>query len=508
MLSLLTVNLSREAYKSKEEIESSHTLYKAKLTNHNVLTFDKVSISIEEFWERVTHGYAYVCALFDNQTEHGLKLYQKRKEHFQSSQIVSVDIDETKYSLIEDFVDVLEMKPTFYYSTYSDSPLQRKFRMVYVFDEMMDADTYTKVSECVHYKVSLDSGEVIKDDCGTRLTQYMNGTYGNGIDTELFAENIYSPSSFLVYVAEYCQTVSVLSGHPNNNIGGEEAIRTECPLNENEKIILTDFLTKPRCDFVNKYREECQLFLATDMQPIYECLIEQPAVNTPDGYLEWRPRFYRDEEGKCHLNKYKDGEGRRRKLFCLGIILRSIKPSITFVDLLFNMSRHFFRYFENDEETCENIITDKEIAQIVIDAYTTDLSSDWVKRYVSKLRQPKMKANKEYCVVNDVTARAALNIAKGQETERIIRAAYAPDLTYAEIRQRIVEGGNNVSQKTLQRYIKKMGLPIPRKKRISKKPENTSIILFPRHFPVLASAFKKPYSSSWVTCAQNNQRVN
>jgi hypothetical protein len=57
--------------------------------------------------------------------------------------------------------------------------ISRRFRLVYVFDKVLNREEFISVSRAITKQIEIDTGETMFDDCGTRLSQYMNGVYGN-----------------------------------------------------------------------------------------------------------------------------------------------------------------------------------------------------------------------------------------------------------------------------------------------------------------------------------------
>jgi hypothetical protein len=66
--------------------------------------------------------------------------------------------------------------------------------LVYVFDRILNRHEFESVSQSITKRIIIDTAESMADDCGTRLSQYMNGVWGNN---ETYQTNcIYSPSDF------------------------------------------------------------------------------------------------------------------------------------------------------------------------------------------------------------------------------------------------------------------------------------------------------------------------
>lgn len=81
--------------------------------------------------------------------------------------------------------------------------------------------------------------------------------------------------------------------------------------------------------------------------------------------MDWRGE-------KPKLLKYKNGEGRRKRLFIDAMKLRAIKPNITFLEMLYNLVLRRQRYYDNSDK----MLTDRiliEDAEIVLNMKLEDI---------------------------------------------------------------------------------------------------------------------------------------
>lgn len=139
-----------------------------------------------------------------------------------------------------------------------------------------------------------------------------------------------------------------------------------------------------------------------------ECDETQPYYMVPNDYLEIKRKWHFGEVEKSNgdtyrvttIEKCKNGQGRRRRLFLNLVIRRLIEPSITFEHLLFNGVYELNHFIDNSDR--EDIITKMDIAQIAVNAYFEDLDK-WSK--LKNYHTPKYKINKEWCVANGIKPR-------------------------------------------------------------------------------------------------------
>ncbi len=89
-------------------------------------------------------------------------------------------------------------------------------------------------------------------------------------------------------------------------------------------------------------------------------IIETPLDYNPDGYAFFPARFYKLNvridwsKQKPAVNKYKNGERRRKRLFIDALIIRAIKPNVTFIELLYNLVLRRKLYYDNSDGVLTN----------------------------------------------------------------------------------------------------------------------------------------------------------
>ena len=174
------------------------------------MAFFRRTISIDEFVELAVSGHAF-CNLFkynpnikypykyigwtnnwiwpeyrNGLNKGAMKIQMKSEQYFEGSQCVFVDIDYTDFTEVQDFIEVLPLKPTVVYMSYSDKTCKldkkqaknprydavrgiwsRRFRLSYVFDEIINGeDSFIQISSAINKMVAEATKEPIQDDCG------------------------------------------------------------------------------------------------------------------------------------------------------------------------------------------------------------------------------------------------------------------------------------------------------------------------------------------------------
>lgn len=344
-------NVSIDTYQNKQEATACLVSAGAKAIGKNKMAFMEQSVSVTEFLNLATSGHAF-CNLYDfdpnkqywietstgqhyqsypvykkGANKGAMKLSFKSDMFFKGSQTVFVDVDFTKYQTIPDYLSTLTIQPTCVYISFSDNKdkhgvISRRFRLVYVLDEIVGKDEFEKISRTISDRIVLDTGEPMDDDCGTRISQYMNGVFGN---SETYQSNyIYSVSDF---IGEGVDNIDC--PQPQNEV---EQAATQIVFNEK---MLNDMATLSYGEFMHYYSKQYTYIYRTERED-WICGLYQL---TDENYLQlW---YFRERQV--------DGQMRRRKLFKNACLRRLMFPNIDPDTLLFNLYVDFVRFFDNSD---------------------------------------------------------------------------------------------------------------------------------------------------------------
>jgi len=200
---------------------------------------------------------------------------------------------------------------------------------------------------------------------------------------------------------------------------------------------------------------------------------DDPYYLVPSDYIEikrkWHFREIEKENGDTYrvteIERCKNGQGRRRRLFLNLVIRRLIYPQISFEHLLFNALYELHRYIDNNDK--DDIITKKDVAEIAINAYYEDIEK-WSK--LKEYHKPKFKINKSFCTAHNLNARrmalkinAEQNKQARQERDAEISKYYNPQLKEKENLNVLEENGVVISLRALQRWKKENGYTMRKK---------------------------------------------
>ena len=475
------VTISKEHYESKQDALACLSEPGAMAINREKMAWMEHVVSIDEFMQLATSGYCF-CNLFKFdptkkywiESKEGkwhkerplylrgankgyMKMSFKADKFFRAAQTIFVDVDYTRFDDVQEYLATLTIPPTCVYMSYSDNKekkktkiVSRRFRMVYIFSEELNAKEFLYISRYITKRIEADTGEPMDDDCGTRKSQYMNGVFGN--DETYRSNYIYSKDDF-----------------------AEGGIFCELP---------------PDIEDVEATDEEVEAAPMFDSRMVAD--MERLSYDEFMHYNSWKYcYFYRTEKPEWILDTYqftddnflrlffnretvKDGEHRRRKLFQAACLRRLIFPDVDANTLLFNLYVDRERFYDNSD----GVLTITHLKRKVIKAMGMTLEE--LENYCSfaiaywKVKRP--------TIIFRPGVPLSLKLAKQILKEiryREIDEQYDPNMSVREN----IEAGLTVSESTLYRYCHERGYattpnrPIPiRQQQKEKKNEKLKLI--------------------------------
>lgn len=374
------IGLSVNAYQSKEETKLCLSSIGAKSANMDKLAFyNKTTIDLDGFEYYATNGYAF-CNLFNYDAnrkyyrentnpkfqfryvyeypeyKHGtnkgaMKLQFKSDDFFEGSQCVFVDVDYTKFETMQEYVDVLEMKPTFCYCTYSDKIKgTRKFRLCYIFDSILDEFEFCKVSKAITSMVEESTGEEMMDDCGTRESQYFNGTINK---EETFRSNfIYTYSDF---IKEDNNTYTYII---DNNI--TDTTDNNPFASQHQSTTIYDDLQNGTVEEITVQKPELDMNFVSDMERLdYDEFMHYYSKQYKyywrvdnGNWINGKIQIVDDSYFALYYNveRLKDGMCRKKKLYQRMCLRRVMNPDATPNEILFNAYVDLAKFIDNTED--------------------------------------------------------------------------------------------------------------------------------------------------------------
>ena len=345
------VNISNDFYVKKTDATACLSQTGAKAIGKQKMAFREYEVTVDQFLRSALNGYTF-CNLFeydpnqlywfetsagkhyqsypvykDGPNKGCMKLLCKSDRFFRGAQTVFVDIDLTRFENIEDYLNSLTIPPTCAYMSYSDKLekggiTSRRFRMVYVFNRVLNKDELSIISRCITDSIVRDTGEPMKDECGNRPSQYFNGVYGN---EECYASYyIYSRLEFPEDLPHDSTPQQALSGQ-----------NTSQPTVEFDPSLLHEMGTMDYKTFMSHNSRRYSYFYRTERAEWIDGIYQL----TDDDYIQlW---WIRD--------RITDGNHRRRTLFKFACLRRLINPYVDANTLLFNMYLDFHRFIDNSD---------------------------------------------------------------------------------------------------------------------------------------------------------------
>ena len=407
--------------------------YKPTSEDYKSMSFHVENLNSDELLDRITSGYS-ICHIFQDN--------RRIKKNFMYTNAIFIDVDDHPQPM-DAFVYGCELKPTIAYTTISDGKNGlHRFRLIYLLDEQIaSVDEYKNLYDIFIKKIDLIE---TKDNCGAVATQLMNGNSSNHIRvfTSYF---IYHTHSFLQKVS-----LELYNTPPTQHNSNGTLCKTGSNSLEVDSVI--NLLNKSSTAFLTEFSDTVLVF-STQLE--YN---EQGYALFPDKFFRLNVRFDWSS-GKPHVMKYRDGEGRRKRLYVDALMIKAIRPDITFVELLYNLVFRRQHYYDNSDGVLENRLLIEDTNAVIA------MSSEEIDARISNSRHGMFSTDPVWCALHNVTRRKhSRTVAKMINYEKIgewydVGSSVLENLKYAD------DNGIKVSKMTLIRFCKENGISTNPKQR-------------------------------------------
>lgn len=418
----MKLNISKKAYltKSKDDYKS--------------VVFDEIDVDVNSLKEYIKEGRKF-CHIFKCNGS-SLKITEKTIDNFKYATMIFIDVDDSKYS-IKDSFELLTIKPTLCFTSYSNMNESGKYRYryVYMFNKpISNIEQYKAIYQILVSNIENDLNVKMKDNCMKSVAQLSNGNP----NAEFFESGIiYDIESFDI---EHKQSVEVKN---------DESKEFDTPF-------LTDYFNLSYSVFLEKYREIYPFFETT---PLNIPSDDIPYILLPKDYIEIKRYWIIDTIEKENGNilktsivkKIKDGQSRRRKLFINGILRRFMLKDITFDYMLVMLIYELYYYIDNRQDK----ISKKDLFSICENVFNANLDEY---RTLVKKNKKEFIVNLNFCLKYNVSPNTAKNISKKMIKFNKIGEFYDCSKSIEENLKTLKENGIKVSDKTLRRFKKENGL--------------------------------------------------
>lgn len=472
-----TLTTSLDGYSGKKESTECLRNSTASKWGKKQMAFVETTLTTDEFMNLALTGHSFsglydlspgivykdeyghkIKAFYTQKNDYrkgAMKIQFKKNEYFKSSQVVYVDVDETRFGSIDDYVSTLTKKPTCVYTTFSDGlekhagkgDVSRRFRLVYVFDSQLKSEQWVAVSKAISGMVMEDTQEEV-DCCSSRMTQHMNGSCGSEYYVSYTIYNIFD-FPFFQYLPQN-QPQQNLQDSIESCTSGSEEYRLD-------DMMVKDMETLGYKEFMKKYSRLYKYFYRTE-KDTWESFAGVDYQETDPDYLQlW---FYPE--------KLKDGDGRRQTIANRAFQLRIINPEADINTILFNLYIFREKYIDNSDGVVSiKVLVNR--AKLVFEKSDIERNLQEQKKWISGCHEnrprfiTKTKMYKEVpqSIINHITK--ILN-------QREISKYYDKTKTVKENLEVMKKNGVKVEKTTLYNYLDENGIDYKRKnKKLAKK---------------------------------------
>lgn len=498
---IFQVSISKNAYETKEQVtaaivggkEGMQLRKRAGLSEK--ISFRQDSVNPGKLLNYALEGYTF-CALFSNfkpntkdatyvKNDGCFTMSGKSDEFYAGSYFVGVDIDDTQYDDVEELIQTLTFRPTFWYTSLSNQQINPKtgeylglrMRLVYVFDTRIEDKYYFRYcSYKVHSQIESDLKEEIKDKCGMKCAQYFNGTNRNlpGIKLRYDVSNIiYSLSDFGIKSTDYLDFLYNKCYYKHLTQKQIADIKKRiCLLSSQVNII------EERSDTYDRHLRIFQTVNLAKIRFSDTMIMDLRFLSWDDFYKRYIHQYryiYRTEKEawnifdndilyqECDLDylelpwipkTLKDHNHRRRTLFNRAWLRRVICPSISPDELLFNLLVDREKFFDNSDGVLSDMFLMKKV-RMCFETPINILMEQYEDFYFSVLERSSRKK-----IIFHYSSRGRINATKLRKELRwrILDKAYDTSLTVEENLSNLNDEVMEISLPTIYRYLQDRGI--------------------------------------------------
>ena len=486
----MNVSLSKKIYASK--IEAREELSK----KGGDFVWNEISLNPYELYQKILAGYCFAPATFGyklmekisenrRRGENGIYIKNKNgggyyaypfdsdgcvykwartKEMWSSAQCMFVDIDGCNKS-IEEYIKNIPLKPTFGFYTPSDTPNNRRFKLVYCFSEFInDRGVWMYVANYITNRAKRE--DTLLDYCGkvaTQMSFQSKGTgewFGNIINLDLIDWS--GLNEFLKEIGDEERKEDKLKiddevvhclNKWNKYKDNDEPKYYKMKSNNWKELLRRLKINNPLISYTTEELKEIPVY-----NPILGVEQNNKIKLTTKDYWELMPLV--SKKG----GKLKDGEHRRRALY-RRMLLRRILGELNGIDitpelLLTNAVFDRHKYIDNSTEP----ITMKMLKDLVINAYCKDINkikeNETIKWLIEdfKAKSPEFKyvGNKQNMTQYETVS--IKNRYEGYLYNTILNYCFDKDKTVKENTENINKALENkgwkitISEKTIYKY--------------------------------------------------------
>lgn len=411
------VSVSTTCHKTKEDFAEAS----------GKMIYWKQSVTISSFCGLIRVGHSF-CHCYDDDDE-PFTNSTKTQDNFRYTSYIAYDIDDNTMQM-EEYLSTLTYQPTIAYTTTSNGIEGKgyRYRLIYCFDgKIKGNEEYVSLFDTMQTECGI--GE-LEDTCTRSTAQPI---FGNGM------------SSCRLVCTNYIYTIpTAATGMPS---GKRKKVSKQKIKKEEESVIvcndtfMKDFEELSLGRFVSKY---CRMYPR----------IEESKLSYRNGYAPIDENYiciYRKwDTEKRRIHIWKDGEGRRKRLYTAALIIRKIKPDITAEHLVYCLSYEVSHYYDNSD----GVLNQNFILRVAEAALDKPIDEITIKGHDKR----KYKVDMEYWESLGISPKAAVAKAKAVWNDERIGELYDLQLTDEANIKTMADYGLNISLSTLKRWRKKHGI--------------------------------------------------
>ena len=377
------------------------------------ITFEERYLTISDFEILEKAGYSF-CYLFQHRGKL-LTMKEKTEDNFIATSTIFYDIDKMSIPM-EEFVSSLQYEPSFAYTSYSNGIEQPYwkygYRLVYLFsEEIMTKENFNKLYNAIAVANNLSSATYSD---GTKFGLDYRGVsqqyYGGGGSSTMIKSNrIYSISDFGDYITNFEPHCEYFPFKDKD----KERRHTSCSQMETE--FEKDLKSLSRQDFLTKYRTKYYRRYVNSLSTKLNISEDGTYYEYPEDFMtveKFRKR--RNVDGKVIILRWKDGEGRRKKLYLTAQIMKHNLPDIRLEELIYFLMEECHAFYVG-KDGCLN---KAELIKIAKKAFVYSCDN------MRPISHPSFKVNKEYWIAQGYSANQAKQIIRRERKEKEVLDFY------------------------------------------------------------------------------------
>ena len=464
----MKIGISKQAFVDKDianamighiNPETTAIKHKYGFSGKEKVRFDNISITNpSDLMNMLCQGKTYSHPL-NISGDYGMS--QKTNKNFNGTCIIPLDIDDTKANCPKDYIGKLSIKPTFYYTTYSNGLPNKgtRFRMFYCFNSMSGKSylNYRYLASKLVGIIENDTSEKL-DHCSLVAAQYFNGTNMNTaahFDADYYG-NIYSWTDIGADKDDYVRWLT------EEDKDGKIAAYSESGYRRNHYNICKElgipYYNLPGVKIDEKLIHEYEKYGANHWfrkNFHYLSLPKQTWTKpwTPD--IPWQ--YVNEDEPFVkifyHPNKIKTGDGRRRTLIGNAEVYRIINPQATPEQIFFMLAMDNYDLLE-EPLSVESIIEYTQDLFNKTDEEIWNNQKEWIDQCTANKPEFILNPFIDFENTRSKTKKQYVRQIKGQITDaKIYKShAYNPNVGVSENLKLINQVDPTITYEQVRRY--------------------------------------------------------